>query len=165
MLYGSIFRAMSCCPHYFKPKWVYLWEEMSTLLGSALCELSAYAGDSFKIPPVAHDPCWAMQRLGLCWLKDRQRTAKHGVVFDDCELSDTESYHIAEAANTLIWWQPVVSMELCWSIQDNLCFCVHLEEITPTRSQTFVGRRWKKSEAFKMVLKKKKWSLTSISPL
>lgn len=62
---------------------------MSMLLGAALCELSAYAGDSFKIPPVAHDPCWAMQRLGLRWLKDRHRRAKHGVVFDDRELSDT----------------------------------------------------------------------------
>lgn len=29
---------------------------MSTLLGAALCELGAHAGDSFKIPPVAHDP-------------------------------------------------------------------------------------------------------------
>lgn len=127
---------------------------MSTLLGAALCELSAYAGDSFKIPPAAHDPCWAMQRLGLRWLKDQHRRAKHGVVFDDWELLDTESNHVAEAPNTLIWWQLVVSMELCWSIQDNLCSCVHLEEITPTRTQTFVGRRWKKSEVFKMALKK-----------
>lgn len=42
------------------------------LLGAALCELSTYAGDSFKIPPVAHDPCWAMQRLCLRWLKAPQ---------------------------------------------------------------------------------------------
>ena len=117
---------------------------MSRLLAAALWELGAYAGDSFKIPPVAHDPCWAMQRLGLRWLKDRHRRAKHGVLFDDCELSDIESYHVAKH-QTLIWRQPVVSMELCWSIQDNLCSCVHLEEITPTLTQTFVGRKWKKS--------------------
>lgn len=130
---------------------------MRTLLGAARCELGAHAGDSFRIPPVAHDPRWAMQRLGLRWLKDQRRRAKHGVVSDDGEVPDTESNHIAEAANTLIWRQPVVSMEPRW-IQDNLCSCVHLEEITPTQTQTFVGRRWKKSEVFKIALKKSELS-------
>lgn len=125
---------------------------MSTLLGVALCELSTYAGDSFKIPPVAHDPCWAAQRLGLRWLKEQHRQPNMEWFLMTGSYR-TESYHRDEAPNTFIWWQPVVSLEPCWSIQDNLCSCVHLEKITPTRSQTFIGRRWKKSEVFKMAIK------------
>lgn len=67
--------------------YIYIYK-IEHAIGAPRWELSACADDSFKIPPVAHDPCWAMHRLSLRWLKDPHRRAKHGVVFDDCELSD-----------------------------------------------------------------------------
>lgn len=55
--------------------------------------------------------------------------------------------------DALVPCQPLVSMELRWSVQDHLCSCVHLEEISPTQTLISVGRRRKKS-VFKMAQKK-----------
>lgn len=79
-------------------------------------------------------------RTGICYCK-----AKHGVFFDDYELLDIESNH-EEALNILICPQHrsslvclVVSTEPYLNILDNLSSCVHLEKITPTLTDIFVG--------------------------
>lgn len=102
--------------------------------------INCCADESPNILLVAHDPCWAMQHLGLHWLKDRVCKAKHGAFFffDDCELLDPE-LNRGDGLNTLIQSQEgnaevvlLVSVGPYFKVQDRVASCVHLEEITPT---------------------------------
>ena len=101
-----------------------------------------YADDSLKILLLAYDPCWAIQHLCLHWLKDRHCRAKHGEVSVDYELLDIvllrrrSTKHINLMSTGFFW---LFLWSFAWMFLDNLSSCVHLEEITPTLIQFFVG--------------------------
>lgn len=154
-MYLFNFSSMTCCFNFSSTCVLLVTVSLSIYLTTGKTEqaiiwssvwINWHADDSLKILLAAYDPCWAMQHLGLHWLKDRDscRKTKHGVFcmtvsYLTCSGTETTlcTLIFPEDGSSLVCL--VVPMEPFLNILDDLSSGVHLEKITPTLTNIFVG--------------------------